>query len=134
MRRRAFGFLIATLGLFAVTAPVPPAAAHHSPVAYDGSEVVAVQGVLTEIRWGNPHTWFHVDATDSRGKVTSWRFQGEGPAWLARHGVAFGLLKVGDRVTIRGFHAKHTSQNLAAGREIVLADGRSFTVGPPIAN
>ena len=132
MCRRAFGLLLATFGLIAATASAPPAAAHHSPVAYDGNDVVAVQGVITEIRWGNPHTWFHVDATDSRGKVTSWRFQGEGPAWLARHGVALGSLKVGDHVTIRGFHEKYSSRNLAAGRVIVLADGRSFTVGPPI--
>jgi hypothetical protein len=36
----------------------------------------------------------------------------------------------GDVVTIRGYHARDMTVNVGAAREIVMADGRSFAVGP----
>ena len=42
-------------------------------------------------------------------------------------------IKVGDRVTMKGWRARDLSQNAAAVREIVLADGRAFAVGPTLA-
>jgi len=38
--------------------------------------------------------------------------------------------KAGDKVTVKGSHARDMTQNAAAAREIVTADGRSFIVGP----
>ena len=43
-----------------------------------------------------------------------------------------GTIKGGDEVTIKGFHARDASQNVGAAREIVMADGRAFAVGPLI--
>jgi hypothetical protein len=33
-------------------------------------------------------------------------------------------------VTIKGYHARDMTVNAGAAREIVMADGRSFAVGP----
>lgn len=129
MHPKVLGPLLAILGL---VISVVPAWAHHAPSGFDASEVITLRGVVTEIRWAHPHTWFYLDATDRNGKAVRWRVQGEGPTWLARRGIALGFLKVGDRVTIKGYHSRDTSRNLAAGMEIVLPDGRSFTVGPMI--
>jgi hypothetical protein len=108
-----------------------PAAAHHSfPAAFDSSKPVVVTGVITEVRLANPHSWWVVEVTDAAGKVVSWHFEGSTPSSLIRSGYKPGSLKAGDKVTVKGSHARDTTQNAAAAREIVTADGRSFIVGP----
>jgi uncharacterized protein DUF6152 len=108
-----------------------PARAHHSfPAVFDADSLVTVQGVIAEIKLANPHSWFYIDVTDATGKVVRWGFEGATPTSLVRSGVKPGTFKVGDQVTVKGCHARDTSVNIGAAREIVLADGRSFIVGP----
>ena len=57
-------------------------------------------------------------------------FEASTPTSLLRSGVKPGFIKTGDTVTIKGYHARDASQNAGAAREIVLADGRAFAVGP----
>jgi hypothetical protein len=121
--------LLATGGL--VVASGLPVAAHHSfSAAFDASKPVVVTGVLTEIRLANPHSWWAVDVADASGKVASWRFEGSTPSSLIRSGYKPASLKVGDKVTVKGSHARDSTQNAGAAREIVTADGKSFIVGP----
>ncbi len=108
-----------------------PADAHHSfAAAFDATKPVVVTGVITEVRLVNPHSQFVVDVTDPSGKVETWRFEGSTPSSLIRSGFKPGTLKAGDKVTVKGSHARDMTQNAGAGREIVTADGRSFIVGP----
>jgi hypothetical protein len=82
------------------------------------------------VRLENPHSWFYVDVTDQSGKVTKWGFEGNTPTSLLRAGYKRDSVKVGDKVTIKGSRARDVSANMGAAREIILADGRSFIVGP----
>ena len=108
-----------------------PAIAHHSfSAAFDATKPVVVTGVISEVRLVNPHSQFVVDVTDSSGKIETWRFEGSTPSSLIRSGFKPGTLKAGDKVTVKGSHARDMTQNAAAAREIVTADGRSFIVGP----
>jgi len=105
--------------------------AHHSfAAAFDETKPVSVTGVVTEIRLENPHSWFYVEVTDGAGKVAKWGFEGNTPTSLIRAGYKRDAVKVGDKVTIKGSHARDASANMGAAREIVLADGRTFIVGP----
>jgi len=114
-----------------VVASSLPAAAHHSfSAAFDSSKPVTVTGVLTEVKLANPHSWWVVDVTNANGKVESWHFEGSTPSSLIRSGYKPNSLKVGDKVTVNGSHARDTTQNAGAAREIVTADGKSFIVGP----
>jgi DNA/RNA endonuclease YhcR with UshA esterase domain len=107
------------------------ARAHHSfAAAFDATKPVVVTGVITEVRLVNPHSQFVLDVTDTTGKVETWRFEGSTPSSLIRSGFKPGTLKVGDKVTVKGSHARDMTQNAGAAREIVTADGRSFIVGP----
>ena len=107
------------------------ARAHHSfAAAFDATKPVVVTGVITEVRLVNPHSQFVLDVTDTTGKVETWRFEGSTPSSLIRSGFRPGTLKVGDKVTVTGSHARDMTQNAGAAREIVTADGRSFIVGP----
>ena len=104
---------------------------HHSFAAeFDGANAITVQGVVTEIKWTNPHTWFYLETKDDSGTVVSWGFEGGTPTGLIRNGIKRDFLKIGDKVTMKGFRARDLSKTYGAVREIILADGRSFTVGP----
>ena len=128
MDRNVFRAVLATAGAVLMAMPVW---AHHSfAAAFDENKPVSVTGVMTEIRLENPHSWFYVDVTDPSGKVTRWGFEGNTPTSLIRAGYKRDAVKVGDHVTIKGSHARDASANMGAAREIVLADGRSFIVGP----
>jgi|ERR1700676_2124295 hypothetical protein len=130
MERRGFAVLLA--GVVALVAAVP-AAAHHSFAAeFDADRPVAVHGVVTQVRFENPHSWFFLEVTDASGKVEKWSFEASTPSSLIRSGVKPGFIKTGDEVTIKGYHARDLTQNAGAGRELVTADGQAFAIGPTV--
>jgi hypothetical protein len=130
MERKHVGPVAVVLALLVAAIPV---SAHHSFAAvFDANQPVTVKGIVTEVRLENPHSWFFIEAKDASGKVAKWAFEGSTPTSLLRSGVKPGFVKAGDEVTIKGYHARDASQNAAAGRELVLADGRAFAIGPVV--
>ena len=130
MERKGLGVLSAAFVWLTATMP---ALAHHSfAAAFDANQPVTVRGVVAEVRLENPHSWFFIDVRDASGKVERWSFEASTPTSLIRSGVKPGFVKAGDEVTIKGYHARDASQNAGAAREIVLADGRAFAVGPVV--
>jgi chitodextrinase len=129
MQSKSFGVLAASVAL--LIAAAVPARAHHSfGAVFDANQPVTVQGVITQVRLENPHSWFFLDVKDANGKVEKWSFEGSTPTSLIRGGVKPGTIKAGDEVTVKGYHARDASQNVGAAREIVMSDGRAFPVGP----
>ena len=105
--------------------------AHHAfAAAFDADALVTVQGEVTEVKLVNPHSWFYVDVTDANGNVAHWQFEGQTPTGLMRSGLRPNFVKVGDKVTIKGCRARDKTKTVGAARELILADGRSFIVGP----
>ena len=128
MACRGFGAWAASA---AVLVSVSPARAHHSFAAvFDANQPITVQGTVTEVRLENPHSWFFLDAKDANGKPEKWAFEDSTPTSLIRSGVKPGFVKTGDVVTIKGYRARDVTQKAGAARELVLADGRAFAVGP----
>src|SRR6478672_8218111 len=57
----------------AVLADGRNASAHHSvPVNFDQSKEITISGMLTEIKWVNPHSRFRVNVTSDDGKTVEW--------------------------------------------------------------
>ncbi len=133
MLRKLSGVVVAAgLGM---AAAANPAWAHHAfAAAFDANNLVEVQGVITEVKLVNPHSWFYVDVTDANGKVTHWQFEGQTPTGLMRSGLRPHFVKVGDKVTIKGCRARDLTKDIGAARELILTDGRSFIVGPKNAS
>src|SRR5262245_45724817 len=129
MERRG---VVLAAGLAWLTWAVPAAAHHSFAAAFDVNQPVTVRGVVAEVRLENPHSWFFLDVKDDSGKVQRWAFEGSTPTSLLRSGLKPGFVKNGDEVTIKGYHARDASQNMGAGRELVLADGRAFAIGPVV--
>jgi|SRR5580765_4928762 hypothetical protein len=130
MKGKEFAAFLAGAAVIATTVS---ALAHHSFAAeFDADKPVTVKGVITSVRLENPHSWFFLDVSGADGKVEKWAFEASTPSSLIRSGFKPGTVKAGDEVTIRGFHARDPKANAGAGRELVMADGREFAIGPPV--
>ena len=129
MARSVWGVLVAAS--VGTAAMAPPAWAHHSfAAAFDADKPVTVRGVIVEAKLANPHSWIYLDVTDATGTVTRWGFEAQTPTALIRSGVKPEVFTPGSQVTVRGVHARDMTRNEGAARDIVLADGRSFIIGP----
>jgi hypothetical protein len=84
----------------AVLALSAAAIAHHSPAVFDRSRQITIAGVVTEFRWGNPHSWIHVDVTSQEDSVEAWSVEMDPASHLARRGWRASTLKAGDRIEV----------------------------------
>jgi hypothetical protein len=115
------------IALIIATVVVAPAFAHHSAaVAYDINKTISVKGVISEVRWENPHTWIFVEQKDESGKVVKWGFEGKVPNQLIRLGITPSVLKPGIEVTVSGHPARDASQNFGEVLEVTLPDGKTI--------
>ena len=118
------------MGAVVLSAAMPVRAHHSAAAAFDSTKPVNVTGVVTEVRLENPHTWFFIDVADASGKVVNWGFEGTTPTALIRSGFKRNSLKPGDKVSVKGVHARDTTQPRAAASTITLVEsGETFTVG-----
>src|SRR5829696_5278986 len=61
--------------------------AHHSFAAeFDAAKPFKLSGTVTKVEWQNPHTFFYIDVTDEKGKVTNWAMEMGSPNGLSRAG------------------------------------------------
>ena len=74
-----------------------PADAHHSPAAFEMSQVVAFEGVLTDFDWRNPHVYLTVE---DRGGV-EWLIESDATPVLSRSGWTSDSFAAGDAVSVR---------------------------------
>ena len=77
-----------------------PALAHHSFAMFDQRKIMTLEGTVTEFQWTNPHAFVEMDVT-AGGATTHWSIELNSPNNLKRQGWSRGVLKRGDRVTLR---------------------------------
>jgi hypothetical protein len=108
--------------------------AHHSPSAeFDMSKRITVSGVLTKVDWINPHITLAMEVKNESGKVETWSFESNPPAWFRRVGVTRNDLAkaIGQTVTAEGVRSKDGSP-FGYMQKITLPDGTSLELATSI--
>ncbi len=116
--------------LLAVTLP-QVSTAHHSVAGFfDPNEKVEIEGVVSRIRWRNPHTVFMINVTEEDGSTTEWMVESGALGVLRSRGLAREFVNVGDYVKILGDKPLRNRPETFA-RNMLLASGDEvlLTVG-----
>ena len=72
------------LGMLVALTVAANAFAHHSPIVFDRSREVRIEGVVKEFKWSMPHSWIQVDVKDENGEVATWGVEMNPASSLAR--------------------------------------------------
>jgi len=99
--------------LLTLMAAAMPAAGHHSFSAeFDAATVGTIEGVVTEVRWSNPHVRYYLDVEGGSGDAQSWELQTFPTTILERRNWPRGTISVGDAITVHGSLARDGSSRL----------------------
>ena len=80
-----------------------PGFGHHSVGAnFDQSQLVEVEGVITEVLWRNPHVLMKMTGTDADGVEREWRIEGNSVSNVRRQGLSKDMMLPGTVVRIAG--------------------------------
>jgi len=81
--------------------------AHHgSSGQFDQSKSMQVAGVVTKIRFVNPHSYVYFDVTNEDGNVDEWRCEMRAATLLKRSGWTAEMFAPGTRIKIEGAPAR----------------------------
>ena len=106
---------------------------HHSFAAeFDLNKPFTVAGVVSQVKWQNPHVYVYVDAKGADGKTLTYALECNSVNTLAHKGWTRDALKKGDQVTVSAYGAKDPrplsdGSIHANARSITLANGTSVS-------
>lgn len=92
-----------SLGAAALLCVAADAGAHHSFAAeFDADTQGELTGVISQVRFSNPHVRYRIDVTAEDGSVETWELQASSVTALRQQGWSRDTLSLGDRVTVSG--------------------------------
>jgi hypothetical protein len=86
--------------LLAIAVWVPPAQAHHSGAAYDGSKTLRIEGQVDNWRFANPHCSLQIRASNEAGEPILWSFEGQPAGMMTPLGYRRDTFKPSATVTV----------------------------------
>lgn len=102
------------------------AQAHHAFGAeFDANKPIELHGVVTDLKWTNPHSWLYLDVKNDDGSVTKWAVEFGGPYALLQKGLRKTDFPIGSDVVVNGFLAK-SGKPVVNASNVTLPDGRDF--------
>ena len=121
MNRHARAFAI----LFSLAASSSVLAHHSSAPHFDRDSEVIVAGVVTELKFVNPHAYLYFDE-EKDGERVGWRCELSSATRLARTGWSADMFSVGQKITVNGAPARR-EDNVCFLNSVTLDDGTVIT-------
>jgi hypothetical protein len=117
--------LVPVAALALVSGSVPLRAHHAWPVSY--SQLVTVNGTVTQVSWGNPHPMINLDVRTADGKIEKWSVGGPATNRMEANGWTRTTIKAGDVITGVGYQFSD-GQKIIRLEHVVLPDGKKMRV------
>jgi Family of unknown function (DUF6152) len=119
---RALAVAFAVMAVFSLLGGV--VSAHHSRAGYDTDDkITTLKGIVTEVKWRNPHVFIIWGVKDDKGNVVQWTGEFSSPSTMISEGLSKDTFKAGDEVAVTVIPAKGgTPQGLVI--KMVRPDGR----------
>jgi len=126
--------LMIVLPMLAILLMIGKAQAHHSfGLEFDADARAELTGVVTQIRFSNPHVRYRVDVEGADGSMESWELQAASVTSLRGQNWNRDSVKVGDIVSVEGQLGRNGAKKLFI-RGIAVADGGRFGSAAADAN
>lgn len=98
---------------------------HHSRSAFDLDNSIAVEGLVTEVAWTNPHYYLGVTQTTESGDV-EWTFEGHSIPGLVRNGWSKTSMRIGERVRVVANPNQTRQTPFGLLDHVTRTDGKTF--------
>lgn len=109
----------------ATLTPLPATAHHGVNGQFDLSQTLEVSGVVTRVRFVNPHSYVYFDVTNDAGEVENWRCELRSGSLLKRKGWTPDMFAVGTEITIFGSPARDEPTTCYT-ETVTFADGNKL--------
>lgn len=106
-----------------------PAAAHHSVAPFDQESFVAKDGVISAVRWSNPHVHFTIVTENAAGEQEEWTLEGDSVNTLSRKGLSRESFSVGQEIRAGGWPSTQ-GRNEIFVTNVLWPDGTEVVVTP----
>ena len=100
-----------------------PASSHHGGSLYEYGKSISLNGVVTKVKWVNPHVYFEIRPNDESADDKPWVVEAEPPAIMSRFGWSSDSIVVGDSVTINATPPRNPKRKIAFGVSAVTENG-----------
>ena len=81
--------------------------AHHNSGMFETTTPIRVKGLITDVRFANPHSMIFIDVVDSNGRRVRWAVENSGTLGMTRdRGFDEKTLQVGDPIEVCGYTPK----------------------------
>ena len=102
--------------------------AHHSSaLVYDRGRIIEAEGIITEVKWANPHVRFTMRGAEPGGVERAWGIESNAVSVVSRFGLTADLVAAGTRVKLAGNPGRTvdailwvTNMLLPSGQEILF--------------
>jgi hypothetical protein len=119
--------LLSVVGALALTAGAT--LAHHSFAMFDREHLIDLEGVVTEFRLTNPHSFIYLAVKQEDGSTVTWGLEGQSPSLLARDGWTRNTLKPGDELKMKIAPLRSGAPGGAWAADLITyRDGRQLLV------
>jgi hypothetical protein len=103
------------------------ASAHHSFASeYDSNHSARLEGKVTRVEWGSPHSYLTIKARGEDGKEEHFRVELGSRHALEQKGWNRRMVKTGDDVTVTGWYSRRLHDHINAQAVRINTSGREL--------